>query len=220
MFENVSEAYAENLLESVLSFRASWERYTKPDEVNALLGLFPKVSLKEGHALDYIQEISDDGIVLPIRPFVRPASDPTWVPLVDAAEEPHRADLADELYQYLDYENSPEGLFEYAFFVIELWAVRASSHAVEWADSTPIFTSERFDKYLAQASKVTDLRRPQHFGPLSRRDEDGGGRVRFLVYTPAGWERIYYLESMAFSDGFVDQEAGEIVADLGLGQIF
>ena len=36
----------------------------------------------------------------------------------------------------------------------------------------------------------------------------------------AGWERIYYLERMAFSDGFVDREAGGIVADLGLGQVF
>jgi hypothetical protein len=87
-------------------------------------------------------------------------------------------------------------------------------------DSTPIFTSERFDKYLDEASKATDIRRPQQFGPMARLDEEGGGRVRFLVYTPAGWERIYYLESMAFSDGFVDQEAGEIVADLGMGQIF
>ncbi len=87
-------------------------------------------------------------------------------------------------------------------------------------DSMPIFTPERFDRCLSEASKVTDLRRPEHFGPLVRLDDDGGGRVRFLVYTPAGWERIYYLESMAFSDGFVDQKAGEIVADLGLGQIF
>ena len=183
MYQFVSETYAENLLESILSFRADWQGYTKPDEVNGLLELFPKVSLRQGHVLDYVKEVSTDGITLPIRHFARPAGDATWVPLLDAAEEPQRADVADELYQYLDYESSPEGLFEYAFF-------------------------------------ATDIRRPQQFGPMARLDEEGGGRVRFLVYTPAGWERIYYLESMAFSDGFVDQEAGEIVADLGMGQIF
>ena len=67
---------------------------------------------------------------------------------------------------------------------------------------------------------MSDLRRPEYFGPLARLDESGSGRVRFLVYTPVGWERIYYLESMVFSDGFIDQEAGEIVADMGTGQIF
>ncbi len=80
---------------------------------------------------------------------------------LDAAQEPHRTDVPDELYQYLDCESSPEGL-----------------------------------------------------------DEDGGSRVRFLGHLPAGWERIYSLERMAFSDGFVDREAGEIAADLGLGQVF
>ena len=137
-----------------------------------------------------------------------------------AAEETHRADVPDELYQDLACESSPEGLFEYAFFVIELWAVRASRHAAEWAESTPISTSERFDKYLTEVSKVIDLRRPRHFGPMARLDEDGGSRVRFLGHPPAGRERIYYLERMALSDGFVDREAGEIAADLGLGQVF
>ena len=47
-----------------------------------------------------------------------------------------------------------------------------------------------------------------------------GGRVLFLVHTPMGWERIYYLESLVFGDGFVEQEAGEIIADLGSGLIF
>ena len=56
----------------------------------------------------------------------------------------------------------------------------ASRHAAEWAESPPISTSERFDKYLTEVSKVTDLRRLRHFGPM----------------------------------------AGEIAADLGLGQVF
>lgn len=54
----------------------------------------------------------------------------------------------------------------------------------------------------------------------ARLDKDGGARVRFLVHTPMGWERIYYLESLVFSDGFVEQEAGEIVANPGSGLVF
>ena len=38
-------------------------------------------------------------------------------------------------------------------------------------------------------------------------------------HTPPGGSD-YYLERMAVSDGFVDREAGGIVADLGLGQVF
>jgi hypothetical protein len=44
--------------------------------------------------------------------------------------------------------------------------------------------------------------------------------VRFLVHTPVAWQRVYYLESMVYGDGFVDQEAGEIVADMGSGEFF
>ena len=49
---------------------------------------------------------------------------------------------------------------------------------------------------------------------------DEGGKVRFLVHTPMGWERIYYLDITIAADGRVDQQAGQIVADLGQGEIF
>ena len=45
-------------------------------------------------------------------------------------------------------------------------------------------------------------------------------QARFLVHTPMGWERIYHLEISIADDGRVDQEAGNIVADLGQGDIF
>ena len=138
---------------------------------------------------------------------------------LDAAEEPHRADVPDELYQYLDCESFPEGLFEYAFFVIELWSLRLSRHAADWLESPPIFDVGAFNRVLSAASTVNALNRPEHFGPEARFGADNS-RVRFLVHTPMGWERIYYLESLVFSDGFVEQEAGEIVADLGSGLFF
>ena len=49
---------------------------------------------------------------------------------------------------------------------------------------------------------------------------DRDSKVRFLVHTPMGWERIYYLNITITADGRVDQQAGQIVADLGQGEIF
>jgi hypothetical protein len=60
------------------------------------------------------------------------------------------------------------------------------------------------------------LTRPDWFGPLVRQDE-GGGRVKFLVHTAMTWERIYYLDSKVLPSGLVKHEAGEIVADFGHG---
>ncbi|MFC1526628.1 hypothetical protein ACFL6X_07460 [Candidatus Latescibacterota bacterium] len=211
---------ANELIEAVLAFRSGYEQYDKPDDVKALLELFPRVSLRQGYILDYVQEKTPDGVILPIHPFARPRDDESWTPMVDQEDGLERADLVDELYQYLEFEPSPDGLFEYSLFVIELRSMRASSHIAEWLDSTPIFTEERFDEFLEKASKVSDVKRPENFGPWARRDEDGGGRARFLVHTPFGWERIYYLENKVYGDGFVEQEAGDIVADMGSGLIF
>lgn len=219
MFEAISEDSAEGILTKVLAFRDQWQELEKPDDVNALVQIFPRVSVREGYVLDYIQERTDEGIVLPIQPFARPHDDDSWIPMSDSETPLGREELVDQLYRYLEFELSPEGLFEYAFFVIELWSMRATRHAAEWLESTPVFTAPRFDQVLEGARKVSDLKRPHVFGPTSRLDGKGG-RVRFLVHTPIAWERIYYLESMVFGDGFVDQEAGEIIADMGSGELF
>ncbi len=219
MFEPLPETSTDGLLDEVLRFRSHYDRYEKPDDINALIGLFPNVSVRDGYLLDYVQAASTEGVIQPIRPFARPGGDESWIPMFDPDEAAQREELVEELYQYLQFEHSAAGLFEYAFFVIELWSMRASRHAAEWLESTPIFTEARFDQILEKAGRVSDLRRPEHFGPLARIDTEGG-RVRFLVHTPLGWERIYYLESMVYGDGFVDQEAGEIVADLGSGHLF
>ncbi|MFH1571761.1 MAG: hypothetical protein ABIL09_27475 [Gemmatimonadota bacterium] len=211
---------AEELLERVLAFRAGVAGREPGQDMAALLAAFPRVTVREGYVLDYVQETTKDGVTLPIRPFVRPAADTSWAPMFDPEETPERDDLVEELYQYLQREPTPAGLFEYAFFAIELWAVRASSNVAEWPDSTPIFSAARFDAFLGQARKVSDLKRPEHFGPLVREDGDGGGQVRFLVHTPMGWERIYYLDSRVYGDGFIEPEAGAIVADMGSGLIF
>lgn len=211
---------ADDILEKVLAFRSGYEQREPREDLPALLSLFPRVSVREGYLLDYVQESTQEGVVMPIRPFARPVEDETWTPMFNVEEMPERDELVEELYQYIECEPSPEGLFEYTFFAVELWAVRASAHVSEWPDSTPIFTDARFEAFVERAAKVSDLKRPDHFGPLVRCDEGGGGQVRFLVYTPMGWERIYYLDSKVDAEGFVEQEAGDIVADMGSGMIF
>lgn len=218
MYDSIASEPAVELLERILAFREQPPAAPTPsEETGALLSLFPRVGVRDGFVLDYVQDTTDAGVVQPIRPYVRPADDNS-VPILDS--DPTREDLVDSLYRYLHYELTPEGLFEYAFFVIELWSLRMSRHAAEWLESTPIFSEAAFDQVLTGASKVNDVHRPEFFGPLVRPHEEGGGRTRFMVHTPMGWERIYYLESLIAADGFIEQEAGEIVADIGSGLIF
>ena len=215
-YERVPQEPAEEILERILEFRSRYDQYQRPEDVNFLLGLFPHVSLEEGYILDYLLEQSGDA-VQQIVPFARPADDQDLlfaVPAPGADEDP-----VETLYQYLKYERTPQGIFEYAFFVTELWATRASWHAAEWLSSTPVFTRKRFDELVEQAEKVDSLSLPEWYGPEAGVGEKGGW-VRFLVYTEMGWERIYYLEIEVDEKGRVEQRAGEIVADLGRGFLF
>lgn len=218
MFELIPIDVAIDLLARVVEFRQRDSRPLPSQEAAALLSLFPSVRVRDGYILDFSQETSAAGIIQHIRPFVRPADDDSWLPIFD--DEIHREDLVEELYQYFEFERNPQGVFEYAFFAIELWSLRLSRHAADWLESSPIFDAAAFDGVVSQAEKASEVKRPDYFGPQARLDKDGGARVRFLVHTPMGWERIYYLESLVFSDGFVEQEAGEIVADLGSGLVF
>jgi hypothetical protein len=217
MFKPISTEAAVDLFTRVSDFRERSSGQSSIEESAALLSLFPKVRIRDDFLLDFSQDKTETGVLLPIRPFVRPIADDTWLPLFDS--EPEREDLVEQLYQYFDYEKTPAGLFEYAFFCIELWSLRPSREAVDWLESTPIFAETGFDQALSAAANVSDLQRPHYFGPLAMLGEGGGG-VRFLVHTPMGWDRIHYLESLVFSDGYVEQEAGQIVADMGSGLIF
>ena len=219
MIESIPIEAAQHLSDQVRLFHDRPEPSRPPDDVNALLALFPRVYLRENYILDYMVEASPEGVELPIRPFARPADDDSWVPFYEG-EVPERDELVEQLYKYLTFERSPAGAFEYAYFIIEMWSLRVSRYAAEWLESTPIFNEAAFDEVLSRAKNVSDLQRPTDYAPTARTDPDGSGRVRFLVYTPMGWERIYYLESRITPDGYVDQQAGEIVADMGTGLIF
>ena len=218
---------AERLLENVLRFRRAWGRYHRPDDVNRLLGLFRRVSLPRGMVLDYLRfGTREEGW---IWPFVRPegrrirpepppalAAIPVDLLVTKRGDSPDlRPVVKETLYDHLTYERTPEGLFEYAFFARELWALKSSPARHEWLALEPLFTRWRFD---AAARKGTgQLRRgirPKHFDPVVRLDPRGGGEVRFLVHAPAPWRRILYLHLLVDPEGFVTMREGDLVATL------
>lgn len=218
--ERVPADRAEAVLEQVLHFRQSYDRYEKPDDVNALLGLFPSVHVRSGYQLDY-DWVHHGDVIRRIRPYARPLDG--RAPLLAEPASPEGEECSDQavetLYQYLHYDPTAEGLFEYAFFVQELWATRASWHDAEWLASAPIFTRARFEQALQTARKVVDLHEPKSFAAEAMCAKPGG-HVRFLVHTPMGWDRIYWLEIDVEADGRLDVRAGAIVADFGRGETF
>jgi len=219
MFERVPAEPAAQLAMQVAAFRSQWDSLEKPQDVNALAALFPRVRVRQGYLLDYVQETSRDGVRLPIHPYARAEDDPTGAPLFEPGEVAHPDELAETLYPYLEYEKSGEGVFQYALFHLELFSFRASGHEVEWLSSTPLFTEGEFEGILTSATRPNEVVRPEYYGPLAHL---GGpqSQVRFLVYTPMGWERIYYLESAVLPNGHVEHQAGDVLADMGLGHIF
>ncbi len=218
--ERVASERAEDVLQRVLQFRGSYDSYQKPDDVNALLELFTSVHLRPKYTLDY-ELVCEGEVVRRISPFARSVDDEEVVFAIDESpeQEGHGAQAVEMLYQYLSYDHTPEGLFQYAFFVQELWSTRASWHEAEWLTSTPIFTQQRFDEIVDSARKVEELHPPAWYGPEVAL-ESAGGQVRFLVHTSMGWDRIYWLEIEVKADGCLDVHAGEMVADLGRGEIF
>jgi hypothetical protein len=226
----VAEREADRLLTRVLKFRRDYEQSRRDGDLNELLGLFPRVSIQEGYVLDYIR--FEETSASWIRPYARQVQAPPLETLPEVIrlfdrqgilgyrqeEEMNRLEV-ETLYNFLDYERSLPGLFEYAFFVVELWATNAEWHAAEWLDSTPIFTKRRFESFVRKGRNSEKVSYPQRFGPLVRLEENGG-HVRFLVYTRVGWNRIYYLECAVHADGRVDLDMGETLADFGGGIVY
>lgn len=206
---HIPQDVAEALLERVLQFRTAWDQYDKPDELNALLALFDRVHLRAGYALDYECIVDGQGVTS-IRPYAQS---------LDGTPVGSEGSAAESLYPFLRYDPTPEGLFEYVFFVQELWSTRSSWHASEWLALTPIFTQRRFEETLRTASDVVEVKEPG-FRPAEASMTGQGGHVRFLAHTPMGWDRIYWLEIDISADGELEVQAGDIVADLGRGEHF
>jgi hypothetical protein len=218
---------AERLLESVLRFRKAWPRYHRPEDVAFLMRLFPHVSLKAGYTLDYLT------VGMPpeswIWPYARRADamgDPGPPPALKAlgperlarsrgTGELRRAEV-ETLYSLLSYPRTADGLFEYAFFISELWAFKSAHRAADWLEASPVFSARRFDEIVRRgAPGAARLPRPASLDPAMSLHPSGGGEVRFLIYREAPHRRLLTLRCRVEPDGFVRREPGEVLAQLG-----
>ena len=67
-YERIPQEQAAEILENVVRFRSNYDQYKRPDDVNALVRLFPSVQVRDGYLLDY--EIIQEGeVVTRIRPL-------------------------------------------------------------------------------------------------------------------------------------------------------
>ncbi len=216
---------AERLFEGILRFRTAWPRYHRPEDVNHLLRLFPHVHIQSGYVLDYLPMAGTAAGW--IWPYVRreaetQASLPRGLASIErdrlagqrGSGELKRVEI-ESLYRYLTYDISPNGLFEYAVFISELWATKSASKAAEWLDLEPIFTKRTFDGAMRRAKQVVRVIRPELYDPLVRVDSAGGGEAEFLVFHAGPWKRIFYLKCRVDADGFVQRSEGALVANLG-----
>lgn len=218
--------HAERLFESVRRFRGNWMRYHRPEDVNQLLRMFPAVHLPRGHMLDYLPVGGvETGWIFPYarRDVVSDgeSSVPTGLAAIErdrlagkrGSGELHRLEI-EHLYRHLSYDPSPTGLFEYAFFISELWATKSASKAGDWLDLEPIFTRRHFDGVVRGARQVVRVVRPDSCDPLTRSSPAGGGQVEFFAYQGGAWKRIFRLRTTIDPDGSVRREPGEILANL------
>jgi hypothetical protein len=218
--------HAERILDAVKRFRANWMHYHRPEDVNQLLRLFPTIHLPRGFMLDYLPVGGvETGWIFPYARREAETEGESMVPPELAAMERDRlagkrgsGELrrleVEYLYRHLTYESSPTGLFEYAFFISELWATKSASKARDWLDLNPIFTRREFDAVVRAAKQVTRVMRPESCDPLARL-ATSGGEVEFIVYQGGAWKRIFRLRLFVDPDGSVRREAGELLANLG-----
>jgi hypothetical protein len=224
--QKVQGYHAERVYENVLRFRNAWGRYHRPDDVNRLLRLFPHVSIQQGYILDYLSMGgTTSGWIWPYARRGDAGSEPGPPPALAAIERDRlvgqrgsgelRRLEAETLYRFFQYEPSGTGLFEYAFFVNELWSTKSASKAAEWLDLQPVFTKRRFDSVLREVKQVLRVVRPESCDPVARFGAEGGGEVEFMVYHGGPWRRIFNLKIQVDADGCVRRAPGSLVANLG-----
>jgi hypothetical protein len=217
---------AERLFDNIERFRRSWPRFHRPDDVNQLLRLFPHVSLPRGYKLDYLPMGS--GATGWIWPYARPGDSghigppPALAGLARdelftkrGSGELRRLEV-ETLYRHLSYENSAQGLFEYALLISELWATKSASRADEWLGYQPLLTRRAFEAVLRrESSGLRRVARPDNYDPRVIWSVTGGGQVLFMVYQGGAWKRISMLGCLVDADGYVRHEIGELIANLG-----
>ena len=79
--DRILQEQAAEILDSVIRFRKNYDQLEKPDDVNALVRLFPSVQLSEGYILDY-EQVQEGEVVTRIRPFARKKDEEEGEPLL------------------------------------------------------------------------------------------------------------------------------------------
>ncbi|MGA9533471.1 MAG: hypothetical protein WBR18_12205 [Anaerolineales bacterium] len=223
--ERVAGYRVDRILEAVERFRGNWRRYHRPDDVNHLLRQFRKVDLQRGYVLDYIALGSSESGW--IWPFARRDTPGTNAELPSVLREIPSDRLASEgragslhsvavqsLYRYLSFERSPQGLFEYAYFINELWATKSPGRESDWLSLVPLLVRHKFDAVLRrEADRLVRVSKPDHYDPLVF-VEGAGGRVQFLAYQSGPWKRIIRLALKVEDDGSVGWQPLDVVASL------
>lgn len=224
--KKVPGALAERLYLSIQRYRKAWSRYRRPEDMRQLLRIFPNVTMTKSYILDYIPMGGPQSSW--IWPFAKPVIQEHEEYLPEELEElardqlmsmrrtPEGKRIAEQtLYKYLRYPSTQLGIFEYAVFIMELWATKSESKAMEWLDLGLIFSRHRFDNLIIKSQTAKRIRRPGVYEPTVQIDPDGGGKVQFLAYGSKGWKRVFQMLLRVDKGGNVGSEPGIVLVDLG-----
>lgn len=216
----------ERLFDSLQRFRHAWPRYHRPDDLRHLLSLFPHVSLEQGYELDYLPMGGTPTVW--IWPYARRAGGSEEGPPAvlsgvdrDRLSGLRRSDASrrmevESLYRRLSFDRSPIGLFEYAFFINELWATKSASKASDWLDMEPIFTRRRFDEVLRRSgTHPLSVKRPDVYDPSAQLKGGASGEVDFMALQGHAWKRIVSMRIAVENDGLCLTKVGPLIANLG-----
>ena len=224
--QKVPGALAERLYASIQRYRNAWSRYKRPEDLRQLIRIFPNVTMAENHLLDYIpmggpksswiwpfakhvMQEHEDYLPQELQELARDQ-------LMSMRGTPEGKRIAEQtLYRYLRYPSTQLGIFEYAVFVMELWATKSESKASEWLHLGLIFSRHRFDTLILKSHSAKRIRRPGVYEPTVQIDPGGGGKVQFLAYDSAGWKRVFHMLLRVDQSGHVESEHGTVLVDLG-----
>lgn len=224
--QKVPGALAERLFVSINRFRNAWSRYKRPEDLRQLLRIFPNVRTTEGYILDYIpmggpksgwiwpfakREIYDQEDYLPEE--LDGLARDQLMGMRGTEEGEQIAKMT--LYQHLRYPPTQLGIFEYAFFVMELWATKSESKAGDWLNMSFIFSRHRFDTLILKSQSTKRIRRPGVYEPTVQINPAGGGKVQFIAYESRGWKRVIQILLRVDPRGHVKSEPGQVLVDLG-----
>jgi hypothetical protein len=223
--QRVPRAHVERLMENLRRFRRNLDRLAKPTDVNRLLEIFSRVSIEKGFSLDYL--VMGAGSRAWIWPYARrgdvdePSAPPSRLAVLPRDElagrrgsESVKEIEVETLYRRLEYEASPSGLFEYALFVSELWAMRSEAIESEWSEVELIFSKRAFDAAVRKSERITRITRPLTYDAIARLASVGGGEVMAYAYLGGAWKRISQLLFKVQPNGLVDRTEASVLVNL------